>query len=83
MSSGNTSEDTVDGQERVLNDCTEEATLSSNDTDNSSNTDGSNDKEKHSTPTKQFFASKRRLAAQFNRPIESWTENEEPGGNER
>ncbi|XP_026673319.1 meiosis regulator and mRNA stability factor 1 isoform X2 [Ceratina calcarata] len=70
MSSGSTGEDTVDGQERVYNDFTEEAAINSNDTDDSSNTDGSNDKEKHSTPTK-LFVSKRRLAAQFNRPIES------------
>ncbi|XP_076241468.1 meiosis regulator and mRNA stability factor 1-like protein [Calliopsis andreniformis] len=57
-------------QEKMVDNSTEEISLTSTGSNNS-NTEGDNDSEKHSTPTKQLFTSKRRLAAQFNQPIES------------
>nr|XP_012145387.1 PREDICTED: meiosis arrest female protein 1 isoform X2 [Megachile rotundata] len=53
-----------------INNSAEEMTLKNNGNDSNSVEDD-NDKEKYNTPVKQSFTSKRRLAAQFNRPIES------------
>ncbi|CAK9817150.1 Meiosis regulator and mRNA stability factor 1 [Anthophora quadrimaculata] len=64
-------ENFTDKQENIISNSTEEASCRSNETDNNNTEDG-NDTEKQSTPTNQLFpTSKRRLAAQFNRPIES------------
>ncbi|XP_033320589.1 meiosis regulator and mRNA stability factor 1 isoform X3 [Bombus bifarius] len=57
-------------QEKIVNSSLEDINLKNNEND-SSNMEGNGTKEKHSTPTQQLFTSKRRLAAQFNRPIES------------
>ncbi|XP_029037560.1 meiosis regulator and mRNA stability factor 1 isoform X1 [Osmia bicornis bicornis] len=65
-----TDETSMNKLENTVNNSTEEASVKSNGND-SSNVEDDNDKEKYSTSIKQLFTSKRRLAAQFNRPIES------------
>lgn len=57
-------------QEKIYNNSMEDINLKSNRND-SSNMEGGGNKEKHNISIKQLFPSKRRLAAQFNRPIES------------
>ncbi|XP_054008380.1 meiosis regulator and mRNA stability factor 1 isoform X1 [Hylaeus anthracinus] len=61
----------MDKQENTVNHSTDDVTLTSTENDSSNTEDGDNDNEKYNTPTKQLFTSKRRLAAQFNQPIES------------
>ncbi|XP_076763665.1 meiosis regulator and mRNA stability factor 1-like protein isoform X3 [Xylocopa sonorina] len=63
-------ENLAEKQKQVIDNSIEEITFKNNETD-SSNMESSSDKEKHNIPTKQMFTSKRRLAAQFNQPIES------------
>ncbi|KAK9300350.1 hypothetical protein QLX08_006896 [Tetragonisca angustula] len=57
-------------KEKIYNNSMEALNLKSNGND-SNNIEGSDSKEKHNVSIKQLFPSKRRLAAQFNRPIES------------
>ena len=60
----------ADEHETLANNSTEKLDAKNTETSNS-NAEGDNDNEKRNTPTKQLFTSKRRLAAQFNQPIES------------
>lgn len=70
MSSEAVAENSINKQENTVNNLIEDMSLKNNESDNSNAKTNSN-KEKYSTPTKQLFTSKRRLAAQFNQPIES------------
>ncbi|XP_076160269.1 meiosis regulator and mRNA stability factor 1-like protein isoform X2 [Ptiloglossa arizonensis] len=60
----------MDKQKKIIDHSTEDVTTE-NDNNNTDDGDNDNDNENHNTPTKQLFTNKRRLAAQFNQPIES------------
>ncbi|KZC11840.1 Meiosis arrest female protein 1 [Dufourea novaeangliae] len=66
-----TAETFVVKQEKMMNTSPEKVSLKNADNDSSNTEAGDTDNEKQNTPTKQMFTGKRRLAAQFNQPIES------------